>query len=349
MSHESGAINRLTARPDEARSKAFVPVHRVGLATIAGLLVCCGWTAYTHILGADVYPPLPVAEAGNSSPLAPTVDNRARKQDRLDRPSATQMDFADRFSGKIASLTFVDRFTASQPTSVASNGAPLLQIEPASPSQAAAGPRAATPARVAIRTPLPAPRPSVAFRQKLRPGPAERPPEVVSAPAEEPTFFEKLFGKTSPILAYASADPDIDLEIRRSLTGPQPYDRHTAIYDISAKAVYLPDGTKLEAHSGLGDKMDNPTFAHVKMRGSTPPHLYDLSLRESLFHGVQAIRLNPIGGDRAIHGRVGLLAHSYMLGVRGDSNGCVSIKDYEAFLRAYRVGQIKRLAVVAKL
>ena len=31
------------------------------------------------------------------------------------------------------------------------------------------------------------------------------------------------------------------------------------------------------------------------------------------------------------------------------SNGCVSFKDYNAFLRAYENGQIKKLAVVARL
>ena len=35
------------------------------------------------------------------------------------------------------------------------------------------------------------------------------------------------------------------------------YDRYTAVYDISARIVYLPDGTKLEAHSGLGDALDS--------------------------------------------------------------------------------------------
>jgi len=44
-----------------------------------------------------------------------------------------------------------------------------------------------------------------------------------------------------------------------------------------------------------------------------------------------------------------LLAHSYMLGPKGDSNGCVSFKDYDAFLRAYQNGQVKRLAVVSRL
>ena len=37
------------------------------------------------------------------------------------------------------------------------------------------------------------------------------------------------------------------------------------------------------------------------------------------------------------------------LGPRGDSNGCISFKDYEAFLRAYKSGKIRRMVVVASL
>ncbi len=132
------------------------------------------------------------------------------------------------------------------------------------------------------------------------------------------------------------------------LARPMPgFDRWTAVYDISAHAVYLPDGTKLEAHSGLGDRLDDPHFVSERDRGATPPHLYDLEPREALFHGVQALRLTPIG-DGDVFGRTGLLAHPYMLGPTGKSNGCVSFKNYEAFLRAYQDGQVKRLAVVAQ-
>lgn len=122
--------------------------------------------------------------------------------------------------------------------------------------------------------------------------------------------------------------------------------RSTAIYDISAAKVYLPDGTELEAHSGLGVKRDDPRFAHVRMKGATPPHLYDLSMRESAFHGVAALRLTPAGGARAVHNRDGLLAHTYMLGANGQSNGCVSFKDYNKFLAAYQNGSIRKLLVV---
>jgi hypothetical protein len=126
------------------------------------------------------------------------------------------------------------------------------------------------------------------------------------------------------------------------------YDKLTAIYDITAHTVYLPNGTRLEAHSGLGDRLDDPRYVDERDHGATPPHLYELTLRESLFHGVQALRLNPIGGGFSFN-RVGLLAHPYMLGPNGDSNGCVSFKNYDAFLTAFQNGEVKRLAVVAKL
>jgi hypothetical protein len=163
------------------------------------------------------------------------------------------------------------------------------------------------------------------------------------------TIFEKLFGRQEkgPTLAFASPDGGITSD-GSSLT-PGRFDKQTAVYDISARTVYLPNGTKLEAHSGLGSKMDDPRYVHVRMQGATPPHTYDLAMRESLFHGVEAIRLHPVGGPENIHGRTGLLAHSYLLGPRGDSNGCVSFKDYDAFVRAYKNNEIRRLVVVAKL
>jgi len=122
----------------------------------------------------------------------------------------------------------------------------------------------------------------------------------------------------------------------------------TAVYDITAQAVYLPNGETLEAHSGLGDLMDNPKHVRVKNRGPTPPNVYDLKLRESLFHGVQAIRLNPVDEDKMFN-RDGILAHSYMLGPNGQSNGCVSFKDYPKFLRAFLRGEIERIVVVERL
>ena len=126
------------------------------------------------------------------------------------------------------------------------------------------------------------------------------------------------------------------------------YDNETAVYDLAAHAIYLPNGTVLEAHSGMGSLRDDLDHVSVPNYGATPPAVYSLKPREKDFHGVAAIRMTPTEGSD-IFGRSGLLVHSYMLGPNGDSNGCVSFKNYEAFLQAYRSGEIKRLAVVARL
>ena len=178
------------------------------------------------------------------------------------------------------------------------------------------------------------------------------------ASSERQTMVEKLWGKresSGGLLSFASADANVTgsipstLDQNPMLGGSPPYDRQTAVYDISAKTVYLPDGTRLEAHSGLGSRLDDPRSSHLKMVGVTPPHIYELKPREALFHGVPALRLNPIGGEGKIFNRDGLLAHTFMLGPNGDSNGCVSFKDYYAFLDAYRNKGIRRLAVLARI
>lgn len=166
---------------------------------------------------------------------------------------------------------------------------------------------------------------------------------VQSAPLEssnEPAGDQKASepSLSEPALTYAPS--------RDGLSG---LDGSTAVYDISAHAVYLPSGVALEAHSGLGPMLDNPRYVHERMRGATPPHVYELALREKPFHGVRALRLNPVGGKVHIFGRSGLLAHTYMLGPKGHSNGCVVFKDYAAFLRAFETGEVKRLVVMAHI
>jgi hypothetical protein len=55
---------------------------------------------------------------------------------------------------------------------------------------------------------------------------------------------------------------------------PNAYSR-TAVYDIAARMVYLPNGRRLEAHSGLGSFLDDPRYINVKARGPTPPNVYN--------------------------------------------------------------------------
>lgn len=118
-----------------------------------------------------------------------------------------------------------------------------------------------------------------------------------------------------------------------------------AIYDITNATVHMPDGTKLEAHSGIGKMRDNPKYTHVKMKGPTPAGTYKLSMRESLFHGVAAIRLTSVDGKHPLN-RTGLLAHSYLLRTRGDSHGCVAFAQYDKFLAAFRRGEVTHMVIV---
>jgi hypothetical protein len=251
----------------------------------------------------------------------------------------------------------------------------LDPIPPAHPPEIATAPSATENVpetrQVSLETaaPLPPPRPSEFGALASLPAPVRRsePPQTKAAdaapPADNRTFIQKLLGlpaRGGAALAYAEPEGAILRQTRPAestaipqahggVTGPSArYDPYTAVYDISAHTVYLPNGARLEAHSGQGEGLDNLRLVSERMRGPTPPDLYELSPREQVFHGVQALRLKPIGkGD--LFGRAGLLAHSYMLGPNGDSFGCVSFKDYDAFLQAYKSGQIKRLAVVARL
>jgi len=179
--------------------------------------------------------------------------------------------------------------------------------------------------------PLPAPRPLVSTTAKTSSPEAETAPSVHETP---PTFFSFL-------------DRLLQQDSKRRSSIPPEATGHTAVYDIQARTLYLPTGEILEAHSGLGDVMDDIRYVHEKGRGPTPPNVYLLSLREHLFHGVQAIRLTPIGKAN-MFGRAGILAHPYMLGPTGQSNGCVSVENYPKFLEAYLHGDVERLVVIPR-
>jgi len=193
---------------------------------------------------------------------------------------------------------------------------------------------AAVETTVPMPPPAPTARTNEVWRRAVARGkPVKIEPKVASLPPQQPEpgyfgFFNKLFG-----------NPD---HLADSLLAANP---ETAIYDIERHVVYLPDGDKLEAHSGYGKWLDDPDSVERKNMGVTPPNVYAVSFREKLFHGVRALRLTPVG-DGKMYGRDGMLAHSYMLGADGQSNGCVSVKDYEKFLQAYKDGKFKQLIVV---
>ncbi len=232
-----------------------------------------------------------------------------------------------------------------------------LLEEPAPPSVAAA-PAVEQPASSSVSVaaiPLPRSRPVVANLESTSGASATQASGAQAsgapapgAPAENRTLLQKLSDLLPPRVTLASLAPDGGLFRQGPDLASLGYDSTTAVYDISARAVYLPDGTKLEAHSGLGDLMDDPEHVDARNVGATPPTAYDLKPRERMFHGVQALRMIPVS-DNDTKGRSGLLVHSFMLGPRGESNGCVSIRNYDRFLSAFTKGDVKRLVVVPSL
>ncbi len=348
-------------------------------ASASALVLSCAWTIYANIFAASPYPQLGSANA-EAQVLSPSTSFAVRIAPvmsafgRLEREPLMSPVPTTAPESSLALLSFEDRFAAASPQGVA----PAPPAEPEKLAEAPKPPPEPQPTRPAEPHKAKETAKETARVQLAAVAPASRPAEPAEprsavaalhnmaqrakaammsiATGEKQTIIEKLWGKEpshGPLLAYAAADVSATGGImpvqNPALGGSPPYDRSTAVYDISAHTVYLPDGSRLEAHSGLGARLDDPSSANVRMHGVTPPHIYELKPREALFHGVPALRLTPVGGEGAIYGRSGLLAHSYMLGPNGDSNGCVSFKDYNAFLNAYRNQGIKKLAVVARV
>jgi hypothetical protein len=206
--------------------------------------------------------------------------------------------------------------------------------------QAAPAAEPAEPAPSTAAIPLPRSRPVEAAYALANAGPAAQP--------RDRTLFQKLSDLLPARLTLASLAPNGGLFNNGPDLAALGYDSLTAVYDISARTVYMPNGVKLEAHSGMGALMDDPRYVSERDVGPTPPNVYDLKPRERPFHGVKALRMIPQDENGTL-GRDGLLTHSYLLGPNGDSNGCVSFKDYDKFLSAFEKGEIKRLVVVVSL
>src|ERR1019366_1235175 len=148
-----------------------------------------------------------------------------------------------------STLTFVDRFAASAPQGQAPRQveapwqveAPKL-AEASKPNEISPPP---APVQLAAIAPVaraaearPAKNPGAAVRDMAQRAKAA----VMSiAAVEKPSIFEKLWGKPQSrgsLLAYASADANITGSLgptqNPALGGSAPYDRSTAVYDISA-------------------------------------------------------------------------------------------------------------------
>jgi len=354
-----------TVSPDDVTSfdigplsrRPTLPVRTLAIATIlAASLPIAAWVLSARPSFAPAHAPM-IAAAPAARPATPAAPTARTATEAAATGLVALLDPASILGAAPAVL--------GQSLPLGPNFAPPPSARPAArPEPEVVLPQATTPQTSPLveGIPLPEPRPSQpgwqasraplrmpARRLALSGGPATTP---APAPPDNRSFLEKFFGMlrpSGPVLAYATPEDGLFGPRRTIVAEPSlPHDAQTAVYDIAAHTVYMPNGARLEAHSGFGARLDDPRHVGDHNVGATPPHVYDLELRAQLFHGVQALRLNPVGNG-GVFGRTGLLAHTYMLGPKGDSNGCVSIKDYNIFLQSYLNGDIKRLAVVPRL
>jgi len=319
-----------------------LPQRILGGAALAGVALACAWTICVNLGG---------PQANGASPTRGDRLAMAGRGDKLAVMPAPELT-----SANTSAVPFDTRFSAAFTPGVPESTFQLASVEQSDVRQLQPARRLARSESLPHGAPhgQRAAAPAASANQQTASNTWSPPADhrgifarLFGGSSASPSIFAKLFGSPSSDkveLAYASADTD---GMTAGTTGGL-YDRQTAVYDISAHIVYLPNGTALEAHSGLGGDLDDPGTAKERDRGVTPPDIYTLRPREHLFHGVAALRLIPVDESK-VFGRSGLLAHTFMLGPNGQSNGCVSFRDYDAFLKAYENGEITKLAVVAHL
>jgi hypothetical protein len=354
----------LQERFGEARSEAAAIAHRRGSAFIRSRLEAAGSVKSTRVALASIARPAveqtaPAAKEAVALPdkvaLIPQIPSDSRfahevaeavpallrdapltgrfgpRTDNAEKPSKIALAVIDAELGAGESIS-----SPPLPSAPPAHSAPAISDDAADDADT----RADAPVAEGIpdSVPLPTWRP-----EWEKPAPAARPER---APSHSP----------NTMTAYAKPDDAEDTAPMSGLAKLFQRKPHlpgagsgVAVYDVRNAVVYMPNGDKLEAHSGLGQMVDKPRYASVKNRGPTPPNTYKLVLRERRFHGVEAIRLLPVNGEKKF-GRDGLLAHTYMLrGGLAQSNGCVVFKDYKRFLRAFKRGNVTRLVVVPDL
>lgn len=301
---------------------AVAPAVLVRMSFVAAW-VCLGVAGVSAVAAAAIYLPLPHGR----SVLAPEL----RSSFSLPAPD---VEFAETWREREQSVGLAALgMRAGQDTAWMPDGGLSTLLATRFPH---AG-RVRLPLGVDLAAPLPLPRPNGIEREGVaRPGvgrvrPVAVEPQLASLPPQpesETGIFDRLF-----------ADPD---RAAKAILAVNP---KTVLYDIVKKTAYMPDGEKLEAHSGFGQFMDDPDSMHRKDVGVTPPNVYTVSFREKPFHGVRALRMKPVGGGN-MYGRDGFLTHSFLLGTNGESNGCISLRDYDKFLQAYEDGKFDRIIVL---
>src|SRR4051812_43154531 len=250
MMYSSGTRRGVTPRNHEISFRQALPQNLIGGIALAGVAVACGWILYANLAadsGKGDFAPTRV-EVLSARPKVSEV----RAEPAL--PAASMLDPALLYSSRpvgFAPKTFAQSVPLKSRLQFAAPTA--LQAEIQLPRDASPLPPAA--ARLAQEAVLPKPRPPELSGVRTPTGAlqamAQR--DKALASVSEPSIFEKFFGKpkeAAPALAYATSDGGVFGNGQSMTTGRSlASDGQTAIYDISARTVYMPDGTRLEAHS----------------------------------------------------------------------------------------------------
>src|SRR3569832_675881 len=315
------------------RALAPADVRTLALATAAAAVLAGALTWMTAIDAAPATPPAPLAEPSPAPLASSTVDKTHGEVDTL--------------AGLRSDPTLhLDTSSVWLPA----GGIGILKAPSFAPNSRGAAPPMPAPIAAARNT-------ADAAATGDVPLPRANPTNVATLPVRTTNYEASLVATAPEAVAPAGKRSGGFFGMIERLFTPQDKktadavlasNPRTAIYDISAHVVYMPNGATLEAHFGLGQWLDDPTSFARKDRGVTPPNTYKISLREKPIHGVRALRLTPVG-EGSMYGRDGMLAHTYMLGENGQSNGCVSFKDYEKFLTAFSNGEVEQLIVVPKV
>src|SRR3954454_22773685 len=262
MTNSNGV--RLAAVDHRNSPRKSLSQNLIGGAALASIVLGCGLTLAVNVLGTGD----PVVISANVEPVSGSAVTFSARFDALGagveglsvvRKSAPVVRQAsDAIRKNYMALLDVTHSLGPPPGSFSATmpRGPDRQLAMLSPDQSDAEDVApALPTRrAADSVPLPPPRPSTLQSLASREIAKAKAAILAVTTSEKPTIFEKLYGKPQAkgsLLAFASADfGDVNIPnpAKASAMGnAAPYDRSTAVYDISARAVYLPDGTKLEA------------------------------------------------------------------------------------------------------
>src|SRR3954468_9534268 len=270
MIDSSGTRYGVTPLNHKSSFRQALPQNLIGGIALAGVAVACGWILYANLrpgrgegdfapTRVEVLAPRPRASEVRPEPAVPPTS----VVDAALLYSSQPVGFAPKTFAQSAPLKSRLQFAA--PTT--------LRAEIPLPQNAA--PLSAPAARLVQTAMLPKPRPpelGTAHTPSLALQAMAQRDKALASAATDTSIFQRFFGKrpdAAPALAYAATDGGVfndgqSITSGRSLVS----DGQTAIYDISARTVYMPDGTKLEAHSGLGDLLDDPRHVQVKKRGA---------------------------------------------------------------------------------